>query len=313
MRVFVTGDVHGNIDIHKFNSQNFDIGNFLNKEDIVIVTGDAGFVLYDNYKDEKIIGYIEKKPWTTVYVDGNHENFNALKKYPIVDFYGAKAHQISNSIYHIFRGEIMILNGKSYLCFGGGFSRDVIFRTEDISWWQSELPTKEEIDNAYNNLKHFNNKVDFIITHDVCKTVNQILGYHEHNMIYYDKKYCNLGEILEDFYHNVSYKYWFAGHYHCDNIHICYHDILEVKDNDFLTVSDSVNKILNKSFSVEQIKEYCILHDLYISGIDMIIGTKERVGTIGISVKDFFSKGYTLSEKKVVEKMFKQYLIMKDT
>ena len=36
----------------------------------------------------------------------------------------------------------MTINDEKYFCFGGAFSHDVEFRTENVDWWQDELPNK---------------------------------------------------------------------------------------------------------------------------------------------------------------------------
>lgn len=42
--IFITGDVHGEIDIHKLNTKNFPIQRELTKDDYVMVAGDFGLV-----------------------------------------------------------------------------------------------------------------------------------------------------------------------------------------------------------------------------------------------------------------------------
>lgn len=232
-RIFVTGDTHCPIDIHKLNSKNFPAGSTLTKQDIVIICGDAGFVWNGSKSDEWWIKWISNKPWTTVYVDGNHENFDLLKSYQIVDFHGARAHQISDSLFHIQRGEIMKLNGYSFFCFGGAFSHDVEHRKEGFSWWQDELPTLKDINNAFNNLKKHQNSVDFIITHDAPTNILFKLGCICPNMDRYDKqKYIHINEYLQNLYDSVQFKAWFAGHYHIDrkidNIQLLFDDIVEI-------------------------------------------------------------------------------------
>ncbi len=122
-RVFITGDIHCPIDIDKLNSKCFDEGNNLTKNDILIICGDAGFVWNGGNRDKKWIEWISRRPWTTVYVDGNHENHNLLKTYPVIDFFGAKAHKISDSLFHIKRGEIMTINDNLFLFWWCFFSR----------------------------------------------------------------------------------------------------------------------------------------------------------------------------------------------
>lgn len=82
-RVFITGDTHGNIDWHKLNSTKFEQGKELTKNDFIIVCGDFGGVWYGNTTDEYIQNWYNNKPWTTLFIDGNHENFDLLEQYPI--------------------------------------------------------------------------------------------------------------------------------------------------------------------------------------------------------------------------------------
>lgn len=71
-RIFITGDVHCPYDIYKLNSKHFPLGKTLTKNDYVIICGDAGFVWSGNKEDEWWIKWISEKPWTTLFVDGNH-------------------------------------------------------------------------------------------------------------------------------------------------------------------------------------------------------------------------------------------------
>ena len=42
------------------------------------------------------------------------------------------------------------------------------FRVNHLSWWKEELPTMEEMEEGYKNLKNHSDKVDYIITHCCC-------------------------------------------------------------------------------------------------------------------------------------------------
>ena len=50
--------------------------------------------------------WLSEKPWTTLFVDGNHENFDRLKNYPITEEWGGKVQKIYDKVYHLMRGEI---------------------------------------------------------------------------------------------------------------------------------------------------------------------------------------------------------------
>lgn len=229
-RVFITGDTHCPIDIGKLRKKRFTVGRNLTKNDIVIICGDAGFV-WDTSEDSQWIEWISRQPWTTVFCDGNHDNHDLLATYPIVEFHGAKAHKISDSLFHILRGEIMIIDGVSFFFFGGGFSHDIFLREEHISWWQNELPTSGEIENALNNLKKQNNRVDYIITHDAPAFFVKKRYGNLPKMTPYDNRYFNICSFLEYIYQNIKFCHWFLGHYHLDetyqNMTVLYNRIIE--------------------------------------------------------------------------------------
>ena len=94
---------------------------------------------------------MELLPYTIAFVDGNHENFDKLYEYPIVDFCGGKAHQVRKNIFHLIRGESFIIEGHSFFCFGGAYSRDKATRDPNF-WWPQELPNNEEYAHAKKTL-----------------------------------------------------------------------------------------------------------------------------------------------------------------
>ena len=88
--IFITGDVHGEYDLRKFGKEEFTIQSELTKKDYMIICGDFGF-LWDESKTEKYwLRWLERKPWTTLWIDGNHENYNLLKRYKIEDWNGGQ-------------------------------------------------------------------------------------------------------------------------------------------------------------------------------------------------------------------------------
>ena len=86
--VYITGDTHGDYDIFKIKSfrYNFKDG------DTLIICGDFGGAWYPedsdfkrNTEDNLIIGFYTSLPIDVCFIDGNHENYDRLYKYPIVD------------------------------------------------------------------------------------------------------------------------------------------------------------------------------------------------------------------------------------
>ena len=124
--IFVTGDCHS--EFKKLSTASFPVQKEMTKKDIVIVCGDFGAVWDAGMSptEKYWLDWLDEKPFTTVFVDGNHENFDRLNsEFETVDFHGGKAHKINESVYHLMRGEIFDFEGKSFFVFGGASSHDI--------------------------------------------------------------------------------------------------------------------------------------------------------------------------------------------
>ena len=105
--IYITGDCHGNFE--RFNTDIFPEQLEMNKEDYVIICGDFGGIWDksgDSKKEAMILNQLECKSYTTLFVDGNHENFDRLSDYPIDTWNGGKVHKIRPSVIHLMRGQI---------------------------------------------------------------------------------------------------------------------------------------------------------------------------------------------------------------
>lgn len=220
--IFFTGDLHRNIDIQKLFPEKWRFGQTLTKNDYLIICGDFGGVWDDSETDLNVRNWLKDQPWTTLFIEGNHDNHDLLKKYPIEEWNGGKIHKINDSIYHLMRGQVFEVEGYKIFTYGGAYSTDRFRRTEGVDWWKGELPTKEEELEAIENLKKHNNKVDIIITHDIPKIVEQELWFLPKRKMMgtfedvYGPNYINPRETYRYFYENVDYQYWFMGHMHID-------------------------------------------------------------------------------------------------
>ena len=123
MSVWITGDIHGNP--IRLSSNNFyEQKDFSRNKDenVVIQLGDFGLVWEQNEEsvNEKYwLDWLESKPFTTIFVDGNHEGFTRLYKYPVKEWNGGKVHEIRPHVLHLQRGEIFTIEGKKFFAFGG--------------------------------------------------------------------------------------------------------------------------------------------------------------------------------------------------
>ena len=206
--IYITGDTHIPYDIEKLNSKNFKEGNCLTKDDYVIIAGDFGGVWFGEQKDSWLLNWLNNKPFTTLIVDGNHENFDLLNNYPEMNWKNGKVHKIRKSILHLKRGQVFEIDGNKIFTMGGATSIDKFSRKENVSWWKEELPSYKEIDEALNNLEKNNFEVDYIITHTCSRRLRMQMGYYEVDVL------NNFFDYLED---EIKYKHWYFGHHHIDH------------------------------------------------------------------------------------------------
>lgn len=229
---FVCGDIHGRYDIDKlvrFERNARRNGLELTKQDNVIICGDYGGLW--NYKptgqtinsnpfddcwttDElSLLEMYNNFPWTTLFVDGNHENFDRLETYDIEEWNGGEVQKISDSVIHLMRGEVYEINGDTIFTFGGAMSTDrgpAYGDTDEVIhkyWWPQEICTCDEQDNAYYNLRRYNDKVDYIITHDCPMGVNNFKTY----------RISSVSNYLEQLRQTIDFKHWYCGHMHFDD------------------------------------------------------------------------------------------------
>lgn len=209
--IYITGDTHGNHDFGKL-IRFADAHPELTKQDFLIIAGDFGAVWSPGTFESRLRTY-QALPFTVLFVDGNHENFDMLNSYPEVMWNGGKVHFIKPDIIHLMRGQVFKIEGKTIFTFGGGTSIDKGMRIEGISWWPQELPTYEELDEGFANLKRYGNKVDYIITHSCGQ---RALMYPQFRIAAGNKIACPESHILSNFEDIVDFKHWYFGHFHID-------------------------------------------------------------------------------------------------
>ncbi len=210
--ILLTGDTHGDEDIKKLQVSNL---SHLTKEDYVIICGDCGVLFLEKEKEESIALY-NSLPFTVLFVDGNHENFDLLNAYPVEEWHGGKVHKITESVIHLMRGQVFDIDGKTFFTFGGGYSIDKAIRKPHYSWWPQEFPTEEEIQEGFKNLSKVKNKVDFVITHDCPSYLLQVVSLYAPygSKDKFMPRESNIA--LERFLTVLDFKHWYFGHYHMD-------------------------------------------------------------------------------------------------
>lgn len=117
--IYVTGDTHANIDIEKLNTTKFPQQKNLTKDDYLIICGDFGLCWDGSRREMWWQDWLTAKNFTTLWIDGNHENFDMLYEFPLEDKFGGKVRQIAPDIYHLDRGQVLTIDGKKIFCMGG--------------------------------------------------------------------------------------------------------------------------------------------------------------------------------------------------
>ena len=255
--VWVTGDLHGTIDIKKLNKKNLsEKCDFSGSKDenYMIICGDFGLIWewQGESKEEKYwLDWLNTRPYTVLFVDGNHECFDRLysSEYQIEEWHGGKVQKIRENVIHLMRGEIYEILGKTFWTFGGASSHDIkdgvldpekdkdlikewsrdeysrkMFRINHRSWWKEEIASPAEMSYGIENLAKHNDTVDFIITHCAPQTIASMIGYREPD---------DMTMYFNTIAHTVNFQNWFFGHYHHDTrimskFYCIYDDILQI-------------------------------------------------------------------------------------
>ncbi len=211
--LYFTGDIHG--DINRFCRLGEERQYTLGAEDYLVVCGDFGFLFYP----QGTMGYLQQQneldelatlPYTILWVDGNHENFDLLETYPRETWHGGRIHRIRKNVFHLMRGEVYDIDGVKLFSMGGAYSIDKYMRTEGLSWWARELPSNDEYRTATQSLHEVKHSVDVIVSHTAPREVIMRMGYR------FDVHDAELTGFLEWVMHEVKYKRWYFGHWHAD-------------------------------------------------------------------------------------------------
>lgn len=252
--IFVTGDCHS--DFHRFNTKIFPEQKKMTKDDVVIIAGDFGGIWCKDgeTKEEKCeLDRLNNRPFTTVFVDGNHECYPQLYKYPVKEWHGGKVHEIRPSVLHLMRGEIFDIQGKKFFAFGGARSHDIsdgildyededwrkkarelerdgrtMFRVNGLSWWPEEMPTEEEMQHGIENLEKVDFKVDYVISHCGPQSVVSVYSMGKFRP---DELTMYFNGLLD---RGLQFKGWILGHYHANTtimgkFYILYEQISEIE------------------------------------------------------------------------------------
>lgn len=224
--IFVTGDIHGHIDIHKLTSDMWPEGRTLTRDDYLVICGDFGNVWNMDRSDQYWLNWLENKPWTTLWVDGNHENHDLIDGFDTEELFGGLVQRVPGypHVIHLMRGEVYDLpvgDGTTARCFvmGGARSTDRDWRTPGISWWEREMPSDEEYARATANLERVGYSVDYVFTHTCPQGLVPYVLHWNWNVKRHDPETDELERFLQWVDEKLDpqrLRVWYFGHYHAD-------------------------------------------------------------------------------------------------
>ena len=185
--------------------------------DYLIICGDFGFIWDGGRREERMLNTIAKQRFTTLFVDGCHENYDRLYQFPVREWNGGKVRFIKPNIIHLGRGQVFHIEGKTIFTMGGGVSPDIELRQQrGTRWWAEETPTPDEMKEGVDNLYMHDLNVDFIVTHECPSNVKALLVD--------DIDVTNAATLFfDELSKQVTYKHWFFGSVHRDKHLSGYH------------------------------------------------------------------------------------------
>jgi hypothetical protein len=95
------------------------------------------------------------------FIDGNHENFWAMKDNDLLLWEEPK--KVRGNIYYLSRGLTFKLEDKNILCCGGGESIDRLYRTIGQNWFPEESISYTDVQKCIEKIK--DEEIDLVITH----------------------------------------------------------------------------------------------------------------------------------------------------
>ncbi len=197
----------------------------------------------DNRKDTqpgeamKLPEYIKGLPYPVFFIDGNHEDYEVLKRLPSISeaeretllqnvgcSVDAKmTKKAADGIYYVKRGSACKIDGFSMLLIGGSTTGPGYKKNHPDIWQPDEDLTKEDEQHIEAALAKNHNTFNLVFTHTVPECMVKAW--------FPDKDRSVTNEILERVWHSISYQHWMFGHFHEDtdypeHMHCLYNDVM---------------------------------------------------------------------------------------
>ena len=200
--IYATGDLHG--ELSRLREKPI---KQLGKGDYLLCCGDFGCLWDGTPAEEKVLQWIGKRRFTTLFVEGCHDNLDLLARYPAEERWGGLVRPISGRLYHLCRGTVVNLEGTTVFALGGGVTPTLDGLVPGLSWWPEELPSPDELAAARESWQR-RGGANIVLTHD-CPA--SLLGCMAANA-----QPNRLQLFLEELRRTGDFDRWFFGCYHQD-------------------------------------------------------------------------------------------------
>lgn len=190
--VALIGDIHGTYDDWRY--PKVDADNF-------VFLGDIGFGFFKTKRFCENLDVEIPEGVECYFIRGNHDN---------PEMWHSMADEIHAMVprFHMVRDyDTMLIEGKKYLCIGGGISIDRNYRIIDVSYWIDEAilnPPEKTIPDIYGIFSHTGFTPPTITHKDsFIKLFPDVKRDCQHEQ-----------DVLKKIYHKYRPKVWYNGHFH---------------------------------------------------------------------------------------------------
>ena len=204
--IYIMGDTHR--EFYRLND--------IEKNNMLIILGDAGINYYLDERDNKLKEQLNSYNIKLFCVQGNHEERpENISTYKEIDMFGGKVfieEEYPNLIF-AKNGELYDIDNKKVLVIGGAYSVDKNYRIiYGYPWFKDEQLSKEEMNNILNKYK--GQHIDIVLSH-TCP-----LKYEPTEVFMKCIDQSDVDKSMEKFLdrveESINYDKWYCGHYHTE-------------------------------------------------------------------------------------------------
>ncbi len=212
--IYITGDVHGKFD----RVDAFCRRNCTDRQDVLIVLGDAGINYYGTEGDRRLKEKLAALPVTIFSIQGNHENRpQNIPSYTETQFHGGTVFVEKEYPNLLFArdGEIYDFDGRRSIVIGGAYSVDKYYRLlHGMPWFEDEQPSAGTRACVEAQLEKIRWHIDVVLSHTLPTRyvpVEAFLKGVDQSLV--DK---STEEWLSRIEEKLVYRKWYAGHFHIE-------------------------------------------------------------------------------------------------